>query len=50
MVNKKGIIRIIEAGLAGLILLGFAIFMLKGQIQQTDTSGNVYKVQHHLFW
>ncbi|MEM2956556.1 MAG: hypothetical protein QW041_03235 [Candidatus Pacearchaeota archaeon] len=49
MINdKKGIIRIVEAAIAVLILLGFMIFIISKQIQVPTTEENIYKIGHQV--
>jgi hypothetical protein len=46
--NKKGILVIIEAAIAILLLLGFTAVVMTKQVQQPDTAANVYQIQHQI--
>ena len=48
MVNKKGIVRIIEAALASFILIGFVAIVLANQVQKPDLSDNIYRIEHQI--
>lgn len=42
--NKRGWIRIVEAGLAMFLLLGFIFIMTSKQVEEPDIAGNAYKM------
>jgi len=46
--NKKGILVIIEAAIAILLLLGFTAVVMTKQVAQPDTAANVYHIQHQI--
>jgi hypothetical protein len=48
MVNKKGIVRIIEAAIASFILIGFVALVLANQVQKPDLSDNIYRIEHQI--
>ena len=49
MVNKKGIIRVLESILAVLILLGVVITLIsQQQTTKTDVTGNIYSIQNQI--
>lgn len=47
MKNKKGQVRIIEAAIAILMVLGFIIF-IQGSAPKADISGSVYMIEHQV--
>jgi len=46
--GKRGIIRVLEAIISIVILLGFIIVVLSNNVQSPDTSENVYRIQHQV--
>jgi len=46
--NKKAVIRIIEAIIAVLILLGVVLALISRQSVKADVSGNIYKIEHQI--
>jgi len=46
--GKKGILQILEAAFAVIILIGFTMLVFSKQIQKPDLSESIYKIQHQV--